>query len=34
MSSSGKGQSKVDGPADVEAAWDYAASGGRVDPGA
>ncbi|MHB1232512.1 MAG: formate-dependent phosphoribosylglycinamide formyltransferase [Burkholderiales bacterium] len=33
MSSSGKGQSKVDGPADVKAAWDYAASGGRVDTG-
>ncbi len=33
MSSSGKGQSKVDGPADVRTAWDYAASGGRVDTG-
>ena len=33
MSSSGKGQSKVDGPGEVEAAWDYAASGGRVDAG-
>jgi phosphoribosylglycinamide formyltransferase 2 len=33
MSSSGKGQSKVDGPADVKTAWDYAASGGRVDQG-
>jgi phosphoribosylglycinamide formyltransferase 2 len=33
MSSSGKGQSKVDGPQDVKAAWDYAASGGRVDSG-
>ena len=33
MSSSGKGQSKVDGPAEVKAAWDYAASGGRVDTG-
>ncbi len=33
MSSSGKGQSRVDGPADVKAAWDYAASGGRVDTG-
>ena len=33
MSSSGKGQSKVDGPGDVEAAWRYAASGGRVDAG-
>ena len=30
MSSSGKGQSKVDGPQDVQAAWDYAGSGGRV----
>jgi phosphoribosylglycinamide formyltransferase 2 len=33
MSSSGKGQSKLDGAADVETAWDYAASGGRVDTG-
>jgi len=33
MSSSGKGQSKIDGPADIKAAWDYAASGGRVDTG-
>jgi phosphoribosylglycinamide formyltransferase 2 len=33
MSSSGKGQSKVDGPEDVEAAWRYAGSGGRVDTG-
>ncbi len=33
MSSSGKGQSKVNGPEDVEAAWNYAASGGRVDAG-
>ncbi len=31
MSSSGKGQSKVDGPADVKKAWDYAASGSRVN---
>jgi phosphoribosylglycinamide formyltransferase 2 len=31
MSSSGKGQSKVDGPAELEAAWRYAASGARVD---
>jgi phosphoribosylglycinamide formyltransferase 2 len=30
MSSSGKGQSKIDGPADVAAAWDYAMSGSRV----
>ena len=33
MSSSGKGQSKLDGPQDVDAAWAYAASGGRVDSG-
>ncbi len=33
MSSSGKGQSKVDGPEAVEAAWNYAASGSRVDAG-
>ncbi len=33
MSSSGKGQSKVDGPEEVEAAWNYAASGSRVDAG-
>jgi phosphoribosylglycinamide formyltransferase 2 len=33
MSSSGKGQSKIDGPADVKTAWDYAMSGGRVGPG-
>ena len=33
MSSSGKGQSKVDGPAEVEAAWRYAGTGGRVDAG-
>jgi phosphoribosylglycinamide formyltransferase 2 len=33
MSSSGKGQSKLDGPADVKKAWDYAASGSRVDQG-
>jgi phosphoribosylglycinamide formyltransferase 2 len=30
MSSSGKGQSKLDGPDDVAAAWDYAMSGSRV----
>jgi phosphoribosylglycinamide formyltransferase 2 len=30
MSSSGKGQSKVDGPADVEKAWAHAMAGGRV----
>ena len=33
MSSSGKGQSKIDGPADVQAAWDYAMAGGRVSHG-
>jgi phosphoribosylglycinamide formyltransferase 2 len=33
MSSSGKGQSKVDGPQDVEKAWSYAASGSRVNQG-
>lgn len=33
MSSSGKGQSKLDSAADVQAAWDYAAAGGRVDAG-
>lgn len=33
MSSSGKGQSKIDGPGEVAAAWDYAAAGGRVDAG-
>ena len=33
MSSSGKGQSKVDSPADVEAAWNYAAAGSRVNQG-
>ena len=33
MSSSGKGQSKIDGPADVEKAWDHAMAGGRVGPG-
>lgn len=33
MSSSGKGQSKLDSPSDVKAAWDYAASGSRVDQG-
>jgi phosphoribosylglycinamide formyltransferase 2 len=33
MSSSGKGQSKIDGPEEVEAAWNYAAAGGRVDAG-
>ena len=33
MSSSGKGQSKIDGPADVKAAWDVAMAGGRVSHG-
>jgi len=33
MSSSGKGQSKIDGPGDVKAAWDYAMAGGRVSHG-
>ncbi|CAG2157821.1 Formate-dependent phosphoribosylglycinamide formyltransferase [Cupriavidus yeoncheonensis] len=33
MSSSGKGQSKIDGPEGVTAAWDYAMAGGRVSHG-
>jgi phosphoribosylglycinamide formyltransferase 2 len=33
MSSSGKGQSKIDGSADVQKAWDYAMAGGRVSHG-
>jgi phosphoribosylglycinamide formyltransferase 2 len=33
MSSSGKGQSKIDGPADVQRAWDHAMAGGRVSHG-
>lgn len=33
MSSSGKGQSKIDGPQDVQKAWDYAMAGGRVAKG-
>ena len=33
MSSSGKGQSKLDGPADVQPAWDFAMAGGRVSHG-
>jgi phosphoribosylglycinamide formyltransferase 2 len=33
MSSSGKGQSKIDGPLDVQKAWDYAMAGGRVSHG-
>ncbi len=33
MSSSGKGQRKIDGPADVQKAWEYAMAGGRVSHG-
>lgn len=33
MSSSGKGQSRVDAAADLAAAWDAACTGGRVDRG-
>ncbi len=33
MSSSGKGQSKIDGPDDVPTAWDHAMAGGRVSRG-
>jgi phosphoribosylglycinamide formyltransferase 2 len=33
MSSSGKGQSKVDTADQIESAWNHAASGGRVDQG-
>jgi phosphoribosylglycinamide formyltransferase 2 len=33
MSSSGKGQSRIDGPSDVPKAWDYAMAGGRVSHG-
>jgi phosphoribosylglycinamide formyltransferase 2 len=33
MSSSGKGQTKIDSPDEVESAWNYAAAGGRVDAG-
>jgi phosphoribosylglycinamide formyltransferase 2 len=33
MSSSGKGQSKVDNASEVKAAWEYAASGSRVNQG-
>ena len=33
MSSSGKGQSKINGPQEIEAAWNYAAAGSRVDAG-
>lgn len=33
MSSSGKGQSMLHAPSEVQAAWDYAAAGGRVNQG-
>ncbi|MEW9897504.1 formate-dependent phosphoribosylglycinamide formyltransferase [Chitinivorax sp. PXF-14] len=33
MSSSGKGQSTVHGPDELAAAWDYAATGGRINQG-
>lgn len=33
MSSSGKGQSRITQASEVQAAWDYAASGGRVNQG-
>lgn len=33
MSSSGKGQSRIDGPGDVQRAWDYAIAGARVSGG-
>jgi len=33
MSSSGKGQSRVDDASQLQSAWDYAASGGRIDKG-
>lgn len=33
MSSSGKGQSKIDSEEEIEAAWNYAASGSRVNQG-
>jgi phosphoribosylglycinamide formyltransferase 2 len=33
MSSSGKGQSRIDGPGEVRKAWDYAMAGGRVSHG-
>jgi phosphoribosylglycinamide formyltransferase 2 len=33
MSSSGKGQSTLKGPQDVQAAWDYSQAGGRVKGG-
>ena len=33
MSSSGKGQSTINSPEEVQTAWDYARQGGRVDQG-
>jgi phosphoribosylglycinamide formyltransferase 2 len=33
MSSSGKGQSRIDAKADIDAAWDYAQAGGRAGAG-
>jgi phosphoribosylglycinamide formyltransferase 2 len=33
MSSSGKGQSTLNGPQDLDSAWEYAKSGSRVDQG-
>lgn len=33
MSSSGKGQSRIDSAAEIDAAWQYAAAGSRVDAG-
>jgi phosphoribosylglycinamide formyltransferase 2 len=33
MSSSGKGQSRIDAPADIARAWDHALAGGRVSRG-
>jgi len=33
MSSSGKGQSRITNPSEVKTAWDYAATGGRVNQG-
>ena len=33
MSSSGKGQSRINAPVDVQKAWDYAMAGGRVNHG-
>ena len=33
MSSSGKGQSTLDSPADIQKAWDFAMAGGRVSHG-